>query len=738
VRDSDGPEFHDAVAAWETGITGTGSVIAIVDTGIDIDSPEFAGRIHPDSADVAGNRTIEAEDDHGTNVALVAAAALNNGGVVGIAFDAQVLAIRGDNPGSCGVDTPEDASLGCLFDDRNIAAGIDLAVNSGAAVVNLSLGGGAATQVLLDAVARAGAAGVVVVVSAGNGGDGADPGIDPNQPDPFATSLVQAGNGNVIVVGSVDINGEFSSFSNRAGAGAATFISARGEVICCVYDQGEVFITTDSSGQQFVTLFSGTSFAAPQVTGAVALLAQAFPNLTGQEIVEILLDSARDAGAAGQDAVFGSGILDIAASIAPRGTTTIAGTSNVLALAEDFAIGSPAMGDALGGQGGRGGQSIQTIILDRYDRAYSYDLSNRLRGATISPRLRGAVERNGRTLTSSSDAMALAFTVGDGARAAGLDWSGPLRLSKDDADRAKVLAGHIAARIAPDTQIGFAYAQGSGGLVAQLQSRDQNLSQPAFLIAPSAGNDDGFVGQTDMSFALRQSLGAWGVTVHGQTGDAWLGNVRQVQDTSFTRREQRPTQSLGLSVDGTIAGVETTLGMTWLSEKQTVLGAYFHEAIGNGGADTGFVDLAARRAFGRGWQAGGSYRQGLTIPQSTGIITGTSRIHSNAWSFDIGKAGAFRSNDALALRISQPVRVSGGGLDLNLPVSYDYATETAQFGIQRLTLTPEGRELMAELSWRGPFAFGTAGASVFYRREPGHYAAIPDDAGAIITWTAGF
>ena len=58
-RNSDGPAFHNATAAWSQGITGRGAKIAIVDSGIDTDNPEFAGRIDPASRDVAGNGTVE-------------------------------------------------------------------------------------------------------------------------------------------------------------------------------------------------------------------------------------------------------------------------------------------------------------------------------------------------------------------------------------------------------------------------------------------------------------------------------------------------------------------------------------------------------------------------------------------------------------------------------------------------------------------------------------------------------
>jgi len=82
--------------------------------------------------------------------------------------------------------------------------------------------------------------------------------------------------------------------------------------------------------------------------------------------------------------------------------------------------------------------------------------------------------------------------------------------------------------------------------------------------------------------------------------------------------------------------------------------------------------------------------------------------------------------------------VEAGGLDLSLPVAYSYDTESASFGIRALSLSPHGRELMGELGWHGPLWAGQASASLFYRRDPGHYAEMPDDKGLGIRWQRGF
>jgi hypothetical protein len=718
------------LTAWQRGITGQGQAIAIIDTGIDRDSPEFTGRISSASRDLAGNGTFEAEDDHGTNVAMIAAAALNNTGVVGIAHQATIIALRADRPGTCAEQTAT-ALDGCEFFDSDIARGIDAAVAAGARVINLSLGGGNPTSSLRSAVARAAQAGVVVVVAAGNDGDSTDNDVNPNEPDPFATGLLSVGGSNVIIVGSVNDAGVFSPFSNRAGSRGASFLAALGERVCCVYENGVLKVTTEPDGSRFVTLFSGTSFAAPQVSGAVALLAQAFPNLSGAEIVRILLDSARDAGDVGTDTTFGRGILDITRAFQPRGLTSLAGTTSALTLNENTAVASAAMGDALA-QG-----SLQTIVTDSYDRAYGIDLARGMSGARPAERLRGAVERQSRTMVGGTRGMTLALTIGPPARGGDAASTGDaltaLTLLPGEAEGARVLAASAAMRIAPKLQLGVSFAQGADGLVAQLQGHDQ----PAFRIATTPAGDDGFARRDDVGVALRREVGGWGLTAHAASGDAFLGNVRFGRDTLSLQRERHPVSSFGLAADRRFGPVQANVAATMLDERNTVLGGYFHPALGVSGAGTLFLDARAAYAFAEGWSAGASARYGMTRARWNGLAqTGT--LRTNAFAFDLVRAGVFQRDDTLSFRLAQPLRVSEGGFDLTVPVDYDYATESAIFGTRRLSLSPKGREVMGELAWTGGLWGGSAGASLYYRRQPGHIAAAPDDAGVAVSWSRGF
>ena len=330
---SDGPSFHRAITAYQAGATGRGVTVGVIDSGIDPNSHEFTGRIHAQSGDVTGaGRSLGDDDGHGTEVTRVIAAAKDDRDVHGLAYHATILALRADQAGSCTTAAPDKDAASCSFFDTSIAAGVNRAVDNGARVINISLGGaGGASTPLRAAINRATLAGIVVVVSAGNEASAAAPAFDPNNPSPFAQALLGSGNGLIIISTSVDDNDVISNFSNKAGASQNSVWSALGQGICCEYRNDTIYRFVEN-GQTFVRTFNGTSFSAAQISGAATLLAQAFPNLTGAQIVSLLLSSARDKGAAGTDAIYGRGVLEIGRAFAPAGTTSLAGTNMAVPL----------------------------------------------------------------------------------------------------------------------------------------------------------------------------------------------------------------------------------------------------------------------------------------------------------------------------------------------------------------------------------------------------------------------
>jgi subtilisin family serine protease len=145
-------------AAWDVTTGSPEVVIAVVDSGVDPSHPDLAGAVRPgyDFVDDDADAVDSARNGHGTAVAGAAAARANNGfGGVGTCFGCSVMPLR--------VLGADGIAL-----NVNTAAAIDYAVDHGAAVVNASIYGERSPQVLRDAIARARAAGVLVVAAAGN------------------------------------------------------------------------------------------------------------------------------------------------------------------------------------------------------------------------------------------------------------------------------------------------------------------------------------------------------------------------------------------------------------------------------------------------------------------------------------------------------------------------------------------------------------------------------------------
>lgn len=198
-----------ALPAWDRSL-GAGQVIAVVDTGVDLTHPDVVPNLWNGPGGIHGHDFVQDDDVpddfnlHGTHVAGTAAAAANNVvGVAGVAPQAQIMAIRSlDAEGS-----------GSTF---TIASGIAFAANSGAGVINLSLGspGGPDDPLMSSAIRLAESLGAVVVAAAGNGGDD---GVGDNN-DAAPITPCNLPNANLICVASVTKTGARSDFSNFGAA----------------------------------------------------------------------------------------------------------------------------------------------------------------------------------------------------------------------------------------------------------------------------------------------------------------------------------------------------------------------------------------------------------------------------------------------------------------------------------------------------------------------------------------
>lgn len=702
-----GASSANALTVYNRGFTGAGVKVGVIDTGIDLQSEEFDARIDPASRDAAGTRSLDDEGGHGTAVAFTIAGRRNGAGTHGIAFDSTLVVIRSDTPGSC---AGGDDGKGCSHPDSAIAEGLDVATAAGARVVNISLGGSSPSAVLRLAMGRATAAGVVIVMAAGN--DGAA------NPDALTAQANVEGVGRnlIVIAGSVGANDAISSFSNRAGTSAAHYLTAVGERVRA----------PDETGTPL--LWSGTSFAAPQIAGAVALLAQAFPNMTGAQIVQLLYGTARDAGAAGVDPTYGNGVLDLARAFQPQGSLAVADTTAAASPRSNAVLSAP-MGDAGGASGPLG-----AIVLDGFDRAYALDLARTIDrqgpARTLATAL-GSRQRGFAVAAPGGGAAAVAVTIAPGREATRVE---RLFLRPEEAAGARALAASVTGSLGSRASFALGASEGGDALTMRLQGR----ADPAFLVARDPTASAGFGSDAHGAVAVRYAFGRTGLTVAAEGGAALMPSERLLIG-SRRWQDRAAYDRMSLALDRRVGDVLLELGATRLAEHGSVLGARFGGAFGRGRATSHFVDLGARWRAGDGWSLGGSGRIGWTDAILAGGVAGRGTIRTGAFAADIGKDGVFGASDSLGLRLAQPLRVARGGLTLTLPSDYDYATTSVSgWTRERLSLAPGGRELDFEARYAAPLFGGSLATNVFWRRDPGNYAALPPDIGAALRFTLGY
>ena len=253
-------------------------LIAVVDSGIDVTHPELAGMI-VDQFDAIG--TGDKVHPHGTGIAgaIVAHARL-----MGTAPAAQILAARA-------FGTKRETSDGTSF---NILKALDWSVARGARIVNMSFAG-PRDPAVLRSLAAAHAQGVVLVAAAGNAG-------------PKSPPLYPAADPDVIAVTATDENDELFPAANQGGH---ITVAAPGV---------DLFLPAPEGTYQMI---SGTSFAAAEVSGTVALLLERRPDLDPESVRKALMTTAHDLGPKGLDPQFGAGLVDAyqaVLSIEPRTT----------------------------------------------------------------------------------------------------------------------------------------------------------------------------------------------------------------------------------------------------------------------------------------------------------------------------------------------------------------------------------------------------------------------------------
>ena len=273
----------------QTQLDGAGVTIAVIDTGIDSSHPDLLGTVI-DGVDFStvgvpnGTSGVGSSSFHGTMVAsLIAGQGSTGSGVIGLAPKAKLLAI------SIGLGVPGSNT------DEQIAQAVRWAVDHDADIINLSLTRNSQTwpRSWDDAFSYAFENDVLVVAAAGNRTD--------QSSRPSAPATIPG----VVSVGGVTKNQEPAEAST-AGLGVA--ISAPAEDLLGAYP-GEGY-----------RLWDGSSAAAPLVSGLLALMKQADPKASANDLIKRLLTSATDLGLPGYDANYGHGVINPVAALASKAT----------------------------------------------------------------------------------------------------------------------------------------------------------------------------------------------------------------------------------------------------------------------------------------------------------------------------------------------------------------------------------------------------------------------------------
>lgn len=251
---------------------GDNVLVALIDSGVDSAHPELSGAI-AQSYDATGDNAPVKPHTHGTAMASLIAA---HGKLLGAAPRARILAIRAFDP------TGKSAE-GTTF---NILKGLNFAAANGARVINMSFAGPSdpAIHRSLEAARKKG---IVLVAAAGNEGAKSAP-------------LYPAADPNVIAVSATDADDQILEQSNR------------GNYIAIAAPGAQIMVAIPDGGYE---MSSGTSHAAAEVSGIVALMLERKPGMTPDQARDVLLATAKDIGAPGRDPLFGAGLADAYAAI---------------------------------------------------------------------------------------------------------------------------------------------------------------------------------------------------------------------------------------------------------------------------------------------------------------------------------------------------------------------------------------------------------------------------------------
>jgi len=684
---------------------GQGVRIAIIDSGIDLTHPDLGNLA--DTSWTAGNEELIG-DSHATFVAGIAGASRTQSAdpndIHGMAYRSTLVNFQAARPSQTAANGFVSFGTGDLVDAVRAASGLssgEKAVESD--ILNLSLGALASSDStfakLRDAMRAAADENKIMVLAAGNEGLSSTPEdkVQPIYPAAYADDAEIAGL--AIVVGNLTSTNQAAASSNLCGDTQNY----------CLFAPGTNIRSTLNGGSYGVG--SGTSFAAPYVAGAAAVVKAAFPGVSNRDVVDRLLLTAADLGDAGVDSTFGRGRLDLEAAMAPVGPTGIPIGSDVDGPSVALEASSLRLGPGLTLDGASAKQLKRVMAIDSMGFPFPVDLGDAVSKTKRDLGLSSFIDADGRSLAVIGSGLARITALVDveefdGATGAVTSTSLRQRIDRDEA-----LPLRFSADVADRTRLFASLNHGSSsqlGLEAGLLERRATFMQGGQFFSP-------FDGLTDASSGAGISFSPAGGT--------------EIAVSAFTSLpEQEKLKSSLQRVDITQAmpgAIDLRLGLGFIQENGGFIGGSADGAFGKGtSAQSEFLTISLLGPLTKDVDWFATYSRGRSsIGETNDALLGDwSDTRSEAFGAGLVIRDLAKDDDGLTLMVGQPLRQERAEATIDLPIARkpDGSVVTTK---EKFDFSPTAREISAEIGYRLPLGNGGdhhLRAAGFVRVNPDH------------------
>jgi hypothetical protein len=473
---------------------------------------------------------------------------------------------------------------------------------------------------------------------------------------------------NFIAAVSVDANNQISSFSNRCGVAKDW----------CLAAPGSNLITTYTTNGYYVQA-SGTSFAAPNASGALAALMGAFPHLSPETVTQILFKTATDLGAVGVDDIYGNGLINMEKAINPSdGGWKIALGTKISSNTTPVTVSSIVLPAAFGAAVKSSNSNI--MFLDEYNKDYAMPLSSLAASQTNKIDLFTRLNKFG--------SSPFEYNVNDGRTKIGASFAA----DQYDKDETNVQKSYFSTSI----------PSGNGNYDAAF-AYNANLSE----VVGFSGLQGVELAPKEVSTAfknpylgLAQSASASVLGYHTDTGGLRVGfydgDLHENASDYSTKSGVRGAFAEMSFADDDKKSVSFTVGMN--NEENSVLGGESSGALALGNSSSTYYGaVAGKYKIDEHLSLMANYNVGVTKVQdsSSSLFSDTSKIVSDSFSVGMEYKNLAQDNDKLQVSLSQPLRVMSGSSNLTLPQDVTPDGDII-YSKQKLGLAAQGRELDLE------------------------------------------